>query len=112
MPRYYDRQGKPMTLDEWSQRFEDSEGRRIGYDLIDDRYLVSTVWLGLDHNWDPNGPPLIFETMVFDETSEQPSLDLACYRYTTETEAREGHAEVVQLVRERQNAGDQAKETS
>ena len=28
-------------------------------------YRISTVWLGLDHNHSPNGPPLIFETMVF-----------------------------------------------
>ena len=27
--------------------------------------LVSTVFLGLDHQFDPDGPPLLFETMVF-----------------------------------------------
>lgn len=26
---------------------------------------VSTVFLGLDHNWTEQGPPLIFETMAF-----------------------------------------------
>ena len=27
--------------------------------------LVSTVFLGLDHNWRTNGPPILWETMVF-----------------------------------------------
>lgn len=26
---------------------------------------VSTVFLGLDHNWGDKGPPILFETMVF-----------------------------------------------
>lgn len=31
-------------------------------------FWVSTVFLGLDHNFDENGPPLLFETMVFDHS--------------------------------------------
>lgn len=27
--------------------------------------LISTVFLGLDHNFTQEGPPLIFETMIF-----------------------------------------------
>lgn len=29
-------------------------------------HSVSTVFLGLDHNFRPAGPPLLFETMVFE----------------------------------------------
>lgn len=47
---------------------------------------VSTVFLGLDHQFG-NGPPLLFETMVFggehDEEQE---------RYSTWEEAEAGHA--------------------
>ncbi len=28
-------------------------------------YYVSTVFLGLDHNFRPQGPPILFETMVW-----------------------------------------------
>lgn len=28
-------------------------------------YLISTVFLGLDHNFSEHGPPLLFETMIF-----------------------------------------------
>lgn len=70
------------------------------------KYWVSTVWLGIDHGWG-EGPPLIFETMVFSgrlnrwmkgiydvkrwyyrETYDQ-------IRYHTEDEAEKGHEKMV-----------------
>jgi hypothetical protein len=60
--------------------------------------LVSTVWLGLDHNFcDDGSPPLIFETLIF---SEDPELNGKQWRYATEAEAAEGHLVAVTLVRE------------
>lgn len=53
---------------------------------------VSTVWLGLDHQFG-DGPPLIFETMVFPAES---SMDLDCERYSTEEEAKAGHSAMVE----------------
>jgi len=47
---------------------------------------VSTIWLGLNHQWG-DGPPLIFETMVFGG-----GLDQEQERYSTESEALVGHA--------------------
>lgn len=32
---------------------------------------VSTVFLGLDHNWRPDGPPILWETMVFGGPHDQ-----------------------------------------
>lgn len=32
-----------------------------------DGHDVSTVFLGLDHQWQPDAPPLVFETMIFPE---------------------------------------------
>jgi hypothetical protein len=26
---------------------------------------VSTIFLGIDHNWNPHGPPILWETMTF-----------------------------------------------
>lgn len=52
---------------------------------------VSTVWLGLNHNWG-FGPPLIFESMLFGPNGYG---DLDINRYSTETEAKAGHERMV-----------------
>ena len=66
-------------------------------------YWISTVWLGLDHNYFQNGPPLIFETMVFanPETDEEGYglTEFDVLRYATEEEAIAGHNAMVLLVR-------------
>jgi predicted cobalt transporter CbtA len=51
---------------------------------------VSTVWIGIDHRFGDDGPPLIFETMVFNRAEGWGELD--CERYSTEAEAVAGHA--------------------
>ena len=48
-PRYYDREGKPMTWQAWGEVFQDMDYRRICWTAISDEIHVSTVWLGLDH---------------------------------------------------------------
>lgn len=53
--------------------------------------LVSTVFLGMDHSYG-SGPPLLWETMVFQEGS---SMDVECQRYATRSEALAGHAALV-----------------
>lgn len=50
------------SLEAWARWFENAE-RHVA-DLRDGDIRVSTVFLGLDHNWG-SGPPLLFETMVF-----------------------------------------------
>ena len=47
---------------------------------------VSTVFLGLDHAFQPGGPPLLFETMIFGGR-----LDGHQERFTTWAEAVTGH---------------------
>lgn len=56
---------------------------------------VSTVFLGINHNWLPNGPPILFETMVFGGI-----FDKDCERYSTWEEAEEGHKRKVKYVTE------------
>ena len=92
MSRYYDRQGNPLTLMEWASSTDD---KRVAYTKVDDT-TISTVWLGFDHQFG-DGPPLIFETMVF----EGP-LNAEQIRYSTEAEAVAGHDQMVALVREAQ----------
>lgn len=87
MSRYYDKTGKPLTLEEWAGLFDDDEYRRIALTACPGGVSVSTVWLGLDHRWRPGGQPLIFETMAFPGEEQE--------RYSTEEEARAGHAAMV-----------------
>jgi hypothetical protein len=74
--------------------------KRIGEDYVGD-YCVSTVHLGLNHQFG-EGPPLIFETMVFGADGNEITsfMDLYCDRYSTEAEARAGHERVVAAVKD------------
>ena len=55
--------------------------------------FVSTVWLGLDYQFEEGEPPLIFETMVF--PMEGNWDEEYCERYSTLEEAEEGHRRIV-----------------
>lgn len=102
-PLHYDRLGVAIDLDEWVQLMEDDEYRLIALTTVAGRFRVSTVWLGLNHEFF-GGPPLIFETLVFDHGELH---DDFMRRYHTEDQAREGHAEVVALVRTLEECGPQ-----
>ena len=54
---------------------------------------VSTVFLGIDHNFWGKGKPLIFETMVFPNKIDLDELDMD--RYSTWGEAEKGHKKMV-----------------
>jgi hypothetical protein len=91
-PTYYNRAAEPMSLTEWAESLGSADRKVAGTDIKGSR--VSTVWLGLNHNFSDEGPPLIFETMVFDGEHDQ-----WCARYSTEDDAREGHEAVVRWLR-------------
>lgn len=57
---------------------------------------VSTVFLGLDHNFFGGGPPILWETMVFGGPH-----DTAQRRYSSAKDALEGHQKTVSGLRER-----------
>lgn len=75
---------------EWAQWFETAQ-RQLG-DYMREDIRVSTVFLGIDHRFG-EGPPLIFETMVFGGP-----LDGETDRYSTYDEAEAGHGEMVKRV--------------
>lgn len=56
---------------------------------------VSTVFLTMDHNFTGDGPPIVFETLVFGG----PMADHQ-WRYATWDEAVVGHEATVELVRQ------------
>lgn len=96
---YYDRNGDAIDSMTWAKLHSDITYLRVarttvtsGADLAK-TFDVSTVWLGIDHGFG-EGAPVIFETMVFAEGSE----DQDCRRYTTEDQAKAGHVEMVTVV--------------
>lgn len=94
---YYNRTGDAISQEEWISGFRDDEAKRVGLDYVGE-VMISTVWLGLDHSFGfGNGPPLIFETMIFD--SEDEELDNYQERYSTEERAIEGHERAIALVK-------------
>ena len=81
---YYDRYGKPIDLMAWAKLHNNAKYKIVQQDRVLDMFL-STVWLGLDHSFG-SGPPLIFETMLFNAGEEE-----YCERYSTLEEAKVGH---------------------
>jgi len=96
-PGYFDRNMNPISLDEWALKVEDMDYKFIRQETIG-RYLISTIWMGIDHNF-YGSAPLIFETMIFVD-SKDPNDELHLYqaRYTTEAQAITGHEEAVAMV--------------
>jgi hypothetical protein len=94
-PMYYGLNGEPLTLRQWADLLG-SNKRRVALDALTwgtvSAMRISTVYLGIDHNFLLTGPPLIFETMVF---GEEGWADEACYRWSTLDEAQRGHEKVV-----------------
>lgn len=91
---FYDRQGKPIPVEEWALKLADRQYTRIGENYIGP-YRVSTVWLGLNHNFFGSGPALIFETIIF------PMETGVMHRYPTEAAALDGHDQAVAWIKER-----------
>lgn len=91
MSDYFDRQGRPMEMMEWARAYEKWENKIVAQSSVGD-VKVSTVWLGLNHRFG-DGPPLIFETMIFGG-----DLDQEQWRYSTEEEAMDGHRAAMSLV--------------
>ena len=99
------------NLLEWGRWMEKRENRIVVQTHLDEEVWVSTVFLGLDHNWssDPDSLPVLFETMVFGEEKVSHAFgprfvfreSLDQYRYCTWQEAEEGHARACEAIRRR-----------
>lgn len=88
-------------LQAWARWFETAD-RRVAETWVTPAIRVSTVFLGLDHQWGV-GPPLLFETMVFREGDGQDTV-----RTSTWHQAEQAHEQVVELVRTRWRGGRHA----
>lgn len=76
----------------WAKSFE-TTNRIVQQTYLPNDVRVSTVFLGLDHRFGDNGPPLVFETMIFGGPQ-----DSYQERYSTWEEAEAGHDRAVQLA--------------
>lgn len=81
-----------VSFDVWVRLFEHIT-RKIAVDTLDNA-RVSTVFLGIDHQYIDGLPPILFETMVFGGI-----LDNWQWRYMTYREAEIGHSRVVKALR-------------
>lgn len=94
MPDYYNMDGQPIPMLEWAALMENGEARTVARDEVGD-LTVSTVLLGLDHRFGgADGPPVIFETMVFGHAIEAEFQ----WRYATKEQALAGHRQVVAAI--------------
>ena len=99
-PLFYvlDADNRPVPTDDvrtWGEMFG-SDQRFVDYTEITSAVTVSTIFMGIDHRMGGEGPPLLFETMVFtngdgDET----------HRYSSWDDAKTGHAALVKRLRAR-----------
>jgi hypothetical protein len=101
----YDRNGTPISLERYSELLQDLAYRHVRVTAIGDDVEVSTVWLGIDHNFTRVGPPLIFETLVFGG-----ALDGQGERWPNEDAAFAGHDQWVARVREGVGHGQERTE--
>lgn len=70
------------------------ENRRVDESQIGN-YRISTVFLGIDHNWNDYGPPILFETMIFGPHFERDEYQTRC---ATWNEALEMHITAIDFV--------------
>jgi hypothetical protein len=116
----------PIPIDDalvWGEWFQTHNDDRVVQRDADEAtgWLVSTVFLGLDHNFLGTGPPILFETMVFAPSEERltrmkrvgipvmtfppppPALvekwDTWQQRYATWDAALAGHREVIAALK-------------
>lgn len=83
-----DEQGAPLEVRdvaEWGEWFT-RERRIVSQTQIGEKVLVSTVFLGMNHRFGEDGPPLLWETMIFGGP-----LNEAQERYASLPDARAGH---------------------
>jgi hypothetical protein len=93
--------GEPQPVDDvttWARWFEeasrdDAAGRRVARTNVDG-VEVSTVFLGVNHDFGHHGLPMLFETMIFGGQWDQHQ-----WRYSLRTEAQRGHDTIVAALR-------------
>jgi hypothetical protein len=80
-----------VDFEDWMKAvMENNSLRVVAKTDLPNNVEVSTVFLGVDHNFSGKGPPLLFETMIFGGEHDQDQ-----WRYSTWAEAEKGHLRVI-----------------
>lgn len=79
-----------MTGAMWFELFGDR--RQLASDTVGE-VRISTVFLGIDHRYHRDAPPVLWETMIFGGEH-----DGYCERYSSARAAQEGHNLAVRMV--------------
>lgn len=113
MSKYFDPSGRPIRQREWSRMFDQLQremrqgvlenwGRK--YTLVNEESMndfgyipkveVSTIWLGLNHQFNVDESPLTWETLISggDFADEM-------FRYSTREQAFDDHERIVVALR-------------
>ena len=85
----------------WARWFEQSMRERIVGRTQAGTFAISTVFLGIDHNWF-GGKPVLFETMVYGSDGEDKDI---VERYHTYSEASAGHRKWVEHYHHEEGEG-------
>lgn len=101
---------KRVSLLEWAEWFERTSKRgnkeRIVKQETIGAYKVSTVFLGLDHNFTGKGESLLYETMIFDKEyfeNEGKGKNDIYARCSTWGKAEKQHQKAVESIRNKIN---------
>lgn len=116
---YYilDDERRPVKAEllEWAAWIDKWENRSVAFDTTQ-LFDVSTVFLGIDHSWS-KGPPVLFETMVFERKAEIKEIfgrlmpiraDVEQNRYVSWDDAQAGHQATLRRL-QKQEADTLAK---
>ncbi len=102
---YILKNGRPVLVRDvavWGRWFDSSfESRVVEQTIVGGKYKVSTVFLGLDHNFSGEGRPILFESMVFTADGMKTSDVLDIRRYSTLGKAKQGHFEYVEMLKKK-----------
>ena len=102
-----DSENRPVvcSMTEWAIWWETTE-RHVA-DTHTQLMRISTVFLGLDYNFSDRGPPILFETMVFDRYPHMAEVfgemrevfeDYETHRYATWDDALASHKAIVKRI--------------
>jgi hypothetical protein len=92
-----DENGEPVPepdLLTWALWFEHAHLRRAAFTRVAPHLSVSTIFLGIDHNFLETGPPILWETMVFYNGKSNEMR-----RYASRSAAMAGHQAMVEKWR-------------
>jgi len=90
----------------WAQWFCRNLEQRVVLRTVIEPYRVSTVFLGLDHRFVGDGPPVLWETMIFTSREASPSFGDYQERYASRESAVAGHTRAVDAVLAARRAED------